>query len=154
MPRPSEIHANASPDVSRLRHFFGTLSSNDNRVHLLRDDTLIEMFADMSHLTRRYTDEAIHFIKTNKEFLLRSLLILCRISGSNLRNHSWKVRARNLWGYHEEIDWNVGRILDALGNEGLDQSTYVIYTSDNGPWALTQSSFGASDRADAEEHGG
>ena len=34
----------------------------------------------------------------------------------------------------EEIDWCTGRILDALGDLGLDQRTLVIYASDNGPW--------------------
>ena len=33
-----------------------------------------------------------------------------------------------------EIDWSVGQILDALGRNGLDERTLVIFTSDNGPW--------------------
>jgi arylsulfatase A len=33
-----------------------------------------------------------------------------------------------------ELDWNVGRLLDALKEEGLDENTLVIFTSDNGPW--------------------
>ncbi|MGQ9504786.1 MAG: arylsulfatase [Thermogutta sp.] len=33
----------------------------------------------------------------------------------------------------ENIDWNVGRILDALHQTGLDQRTIVVYFSDNGP---------------------
>jgi arylsulfatase A-like enzyme len=38
----------------------------------------------------------------------------------------------------EELDWNVGRLLDTLKGEGLDESTYVIFTSDNGPWYLNR----------------
>ena len=34
----------------------------------------------------------------------------------------------------EEVDFNVGRIMDALKENGLDNNTYVIFTSDNGPW--------------------
>lgn len=34
----------------------------------------------------------------------------------------------------EEIDWNVGRLLDFLEKEGLSENTMVIFTSDNGPW--------------------
>ena len=34
----------------------------------------------------------------------------------------------------EHIDAEVGRILDTLRKESLDQNTYVIFTSDNGPW--------------------
>ena len=34
----------------------------------------------------------------------------------------------------EEIDYNVGRILDTVKKLGLDDNTYIIFTSDNGPW--------------------
>ena len=34
----------------------------------------------------------------------------------------------------EEIDLNVGRLLERLKALGLDEDTMVIFTSDNGPW--------------------
>jgi arylsulfatase A-like enzyme len=33
-----------------------------------------------------------------------------------------------------EIDWSVGRILEAIQRNGVDDRTLVIFTSDNGPW--------------------
>ncbi|WP_114750242.1 arylsulfatase [Pleomorphovibrio marinus] len=33
----------------------------------------------------------------------------------------------------ENIDWNVGRVMDALEEQGLEENTIVIYLSDNGP---------------------
>jgi len=33
-----------------------------------------------------------------------------------------------------EIDWSVGQILDALEESGVDENTFVMFTSDNGPW--------------------
>lgn len=33
-----------------------------------------------------------------------------------------------------EIDWGVGEILKTLQEEGLEDNTLVIFTSDNGPW--------------------
>ena len=33
-----------------------------------------------------------------------------------------------------EIDWSVGQILDALESNDIDDNTFVIYASDNGPW--------------------
>jgi arylsulfatase A-like enzyme len=33
-----------------------------------------------------------------------------------------------------EIDWSVGEIMRTLREAGLEQSTMVIFTSDNGPW--------------------
>ncbi|MGB0776382.1 MAG: sulfatase-like hydrolase/transferase, partial [Akkermansiaceae bacterium] len=36
----------------------------------------------------------------------------------------------------EEIDHHTGRILNKIKELGLDDNTYVIFTSDNGPWLL------------------
>ena len=36
----------------------------------------------------------------------------------------------------EELDFNVGRVLDKVKQLGLDETTYVIFTSDNGPWLI------------------
>jgi arylsulfatase A len=33
-----------------------------------------------------------------------------------------------------EIDWSVGQILKALQDNGVEENTMVIFTSDNGPW--------------------
>lgn len=33
----------------------------------------------------------------------------------------------------ENIDWNVGRIMDKLKESGLEENTIVLYFSDNGP---------------------
>ena len=35
--------------------------------------------------------------------------------------------------FTKNIDWNVGRILEALKDQGLEENTIVIYMSDNGP---------------------
>ena len=155
---PARYTRNLLPTYQGFDTFFGTPSSNDNRVHLLRDDTLIEMFADMSQLTRRYTDEAIQFINDNKG---SPFFVYLAHTMPHIRLEASKPFAgkseRGIYGdIIEEIDWNVGRILDALQEEELDQSTYLIYTSDNGPWYLGRSR-GHLERAigpDAEKHGG
>ncbi len=51
------------PTKQGFDYFFGTPTSNDNVVNLLRNDEVLEKRADMSTLTRRYTDEAIAFIR-------------------------------------------------------------------------------------------
>ncbi len=33
-----------------------------------------------------------------------------------------------------EVDWSVGRVMDALERNGISNNTLVVYTSDNGPW--------------------
>jgi arylsulfatase A-like enzyme len=43
--------------------------------------------------------------------------------------------ARGLYGdVIEELDANVGRVLDTLRQLRLDSNTLVVFTSDNGPW--------------------
>jgi arylsulfatase len=42
---------------------------------------------------------------------------------------------RGLYGdVIQEIDWSVGQVMDALKRTGAEKSTWIIYTSDNGPW--------------------
>ncbi|MEL6110660.1 MAG: sulfatase-like hydrolase/transferase, partial [Planctomycetota bacterium] len=60
---------------------------------------------------------------------------------------------RGLYGdVIEEIDFHVGRVLDTLRELGLAENTYVLFTSDNGPWLIKN-----KDRADGhrpDDHGG
>jgi arylsulfatase A-like enzyme len=44
---------------------------------------------------------------------------------------------RGLYGdVVEELDFNVGRVLNAVRSMGLEMNTYVLFTSDNGPWLI------------------
>jgi arylsulfatase len=44
---------------------------------------------------------------------------------------------RGLYGdVIEEIDFNVGRVLDVIEEMDLSKNTYVLFTSDNGPWLI------------------
>ena len=136
---------NYSPELLPTRqgfdYFFGTPTSNDSVVHLLRNEEVVERKADMSQLTRRYTDEAIEFIKRTKAkpffVYLAHTMPHVRLAVSD----AFKGRsAGGLYGdVVEEIDWNLGRLLQALKKEGLDDNTYVIFTSDNGPWYFGRS---------------
>jgi arylsulfatase A-like enzyme len=124
------------PNKQGFDHFFGTPSSNDHIVNLLRNDEMIEKNADMSTLTRRYTDEAIGFIKQHHTqpffvYLAHSMPHTRLAASEDFLGKS----ARGLYGdVVEEIDFNTGRILDALKELEVDDNTYVIFTSDNGPW--------------------
>jgi arylsulfatase len=52
----------------------------------------------------------------------------------------------------EEIDFNVGRLLDAISELRLADNTYVIFTSDNGPWLIKNKDF--ADGHLPSDHGG
>ena len=137
--------------------FFGTPTSNDSVVHLLRDEKVVEKNADMGGLTQRYTDEAIRFIKQNRE---RPFFVYLAHTMPHVRLAVPKARrgksAGGLYGdVIEDIDASAGRILKTLKEESSDRPTYVIFTSDNGPWYLGRSP-GHLKRigTHAESHGG
>ncbi|WP_345157881.1 sulfatase [Pontibacter saemangeumensis] len=108
------------------------------QVPLMRNTEVIERPADQSTITRRYTQEAVKYISKNKKkpfflYLAHSLPHVPLFASPGFRGKS----ERGLYGdVIEEIDWSVGQILATLKKEGLDKNTYVIFTSDNGPWAI------------------
>ncbi len=102
----------------------------------------VECPADQSTLTRRYTEQALKFIRDNKE---RPFFLYYAHTFPHVPLFaSQKGSPRGLYGdVVEEIDWSVGQLLDALQREGLDKNTLVFFTSDNGPW-LTMGLAGGS----------
>jgi len=91
---------------------------------------------DLNHLTTWYTERAVSFIERNKNqpFLLYVAHSMPHVP----LGVSDKFRGKSALGLYgdviEEIDWSVGEILAALKRNGLDENTWVIFTSDNGPW--------------------
>jgi arylsulfatase A-like enzyme len=142
------------PTRQGFDYFFGTPTSNDKIVNLYRNEELIEPNADMATLTRRYTDEAIDFMRKHKEqpffVYIPHTMPHTRLDASPQFKGMSK---RGLFGdVIEEIDFNVGRVLDAVTEMGLVDNTYVIFTTDNGPWLIKN-----SDHADGRlpgDHGG
>jgi arylsulfatase A-like enzyme len=114
-------------------------------VPLLRNGEVVERPADQHTLTRRYTDEAIRFIQEHKDqpffvYLPHTMPHVPLFASSQATGAS----RRGLYGdVVEELDANVGRLLQVLRDEKLTERTLVLFTSDNGPW-LTQGDQGGS----------
>ncbi|HKB00770.1 MAG TPA: sulfatase [Gemmataceae bacterium] len=114
-------------------------------VPLVRDDKEVERPAHQPTLTRRYTEEAVKFIKANKDkpffvYLPHTFPHVPLFASDGFLGKS----ARGLYGDAvEELDWGVGQILETLKTEKLSDNTLVFFTSDNGPW-LTQLEQGGS----------
>jgi arylsulfatase A-like enzyme len=105
---------------------------------LVRNDQIIEQPTDLSTLTRRYTEEAIHFIQQNrkKPFFLYFAHTYPHIPLFASKAFQ-KTSPRGLYGdVVEELDWSVGQVLDTLRKQGLADNTLVFFTSDNGPWVV------------------
>ena len=135
------------PKYQGFDTFFGTPTSNDARVNLIRNTEMIEERSDMSAVTKRYTDEAIAFIEKSKKapffvYLAHSMPHTRLAASADFKGKS----AGGLYGdVIEELDFNVGRVLDKLKELGLDDNTYIIFTSDNGPWFIKKQNGGHAD---------
>jgi arylsulfatase len=112
---------------------------------LYRNDSVIEEEPDQHYLTKRYTEEAIQFIKKNKAkpFFLYYANNFPHVPLYASPAFAGKSK-RGLYGdVVAELDWSVGQVLKTLKDLKIDKNTLVIFTSDNGPW-LTQLDHGGS----------
>lgn len=105
-------------------------------VPLMRDEEIVERPAEQNTLIKRYSAEAVRFIKEKKNepfflYLAHNLPHVPLFASDDFDGTS----RRGLYGdVIEEIDHGVGRILDTLRENGLAENTFVVFTSDNGPW--------------------
>jgi len=105
---------------------------------LFRNEELIQQPADQTQLTRRYTEEAVKFIREHKDapFFLYLAHTFPHVPLFASNGFSGKSQ-RGLYGdVVEEIDWSVGQVLETLRQEKLADNTLVFFTSDNGPWLI------------------
>ena len=123
-------------DAPRGRESFWDPKVEYWNVPLMRDLEILERPADQTTITRRYAEEAVSFIKKNKDekfflYLPHSLPHVPLFRSKEFEGKS----LRGLYGdVIEEIDWSVGEVLQTLRDLKLDDNTIVWFTSDNGPW--------------------
>ena len=105
-------------------------------VPLMRNDEELERPADQRTITRRYGEEAVRFIRENRDtpFFLYVPHTMPHVPLFRSAAFAGRSAAGRYGDVIEEIDWSVGRILDTLRAEALAERTLVIFSSDNGPW--------------------
>ena len=91
---------------------------------------------EQNQLTTWYTEHAVRFIEQNQN---RPFFLYLAHNMPHVPLHvSSKFRGKTQRGLYgdviEEIDWSVGQVMEALRRTGLEEKTWVIFTSDNGPW--------------------
>lgn len=142
------------PQAHGFDYYFGIPYSNDMAVKergdpptpLMRNSEIVEQPAEQSTLTLRYTDEAIQFIRQHRDrpffvYLPHTMPHVPLFASEAFLGKS----KRGLYGdVIEEMDANMGRLLDALRAEGLAENTLVIFTSDNGPWLIKKEDGGTA----------
>ncbi|MFM1887315.1 MAG: hypothetical protein RL026_2472 [Pseudomonadota bacterium] len=91
---------------------------------------------DFPVLQQRFLQRAQRFIAEHRD---RPFLLNLALSAPHLPNYPHHAHAGHsdagIYGDTvEEIDAIVGQLLDQLKTLGLDRDTFVVFTSDNGPW--------------------
>lgn len=138
------------PTNQGFDHYFGIPYSNDMQrtskdtgakvVPLLRDDKVAELLTDeqQSRIVERYTEEAVGFIRTNKEKPFFLYFPHTAVHTPIWPGEAFRGKSQNgrFGDWVEEVDWSVGRVLDTLRELKLDENTLVLFTSDNGPWLI------------------
>lgn len=154
-------HGN-SPTEKGFDFFLGTPGSNDSlwadkdllefdenvdpnatddvfpQVPLIRGNKVVEFPMVQTGMTTRYTDEAIEFIVNSKKEETPFFLYMAYNMPHIPLFPGKKFKGKSKYGIYgdciEEIDWNTGRLIEALKDMDIDDKTMIIFTSDNGPW--------------------
>ena len=149
-------HLGHLPPFLPTRHgfdrYFGLPYSNDMKpLPLMRNEETLEMSPDQRTLTRRYTDEAVEFIRASQQgdaksrpfflYLPHTMPHVPLFAADDEAGHS----TRGLYGdVVEAIDRSTGVLLDTLRELKLDDNTLVIFSSDNGPWLIKKENGGSA----------
>jgi arylsulfatase A-like enzyme len=121
--------------------FYGLPYSHDMRPLALYEGEGADVAAhegrvDFPKLTQRFFEQTVAFAAANRD---RPFFVLLALTAPHIPLHP---NPADLTGSPagaygevvEEIDLNIGRLLDRLKALGLDEDTLVVFTSDNGPW--------------------
>jgi len=144
-------HLGHLPQHLPMRHgfdsYFGIPYSNDMKpTCLMEGEAVLENPAVQATLTRRYTERALAFMEGNRH---RPFFLYFPHTFPHTPLHASKAfkgtSRRGLYGdVVKELDWSVGRILEAARRLGLTKHTLVFFTSDNGPWLIRRQRGGSA----------
>ncbi len=111
---------------------------------LLEKEEVIELDPDANYLTRRVTERAVKFIKDHKDenfflYVPHPIPHGPLAASAEIKKEYKELLASGTKASPEiyetaiyEIDWSVGQILATLKEQGIDENTIVLFTSDNG----------------------
>ena len=125
------------PNAHGFDFFYGLLQPNDAAgLIIYRNTGPAGEPVDQSALTRRFTEEAVAFIERNSDtpfflYMSHSAPHIPLVPSPAFANTS---RAGAYGDVVQELDWSVGRLLDAVRSNGLADNTVIVFTSDNGPF--------------------
>jgi arylsulfatase A len=103
---------------------------------LMRNNTVLKRVLpdDQQSIVELYTGEAVGFIVKHKAAPFFLYLPHNAVHFPIYPGKKWAGKSPHgiYSDWVEEVDWSVGRVLNALREQGLAERTLVIFTSDNG----------------------
>ncbi|MFW6151373.1 MAG: sulfatase family protein [Verrucomicrobiota bacterium] len=135
-PFPSTPSGRKNPDMLNMHYSHGhdgTIVNGISRIGYMRGGNSALWKDD--EMAERFLDKAVSFVSDNKDkpFFLYYAFHQPHVP----RVPSKRVRGSTGLGPRgdviAEMDWCVGRMLEALDKQGLRENTIVIFSSDNGP---------------------
>ncbi|MEM1295013.1 MAG: sulfatase-like hydrolase/transferase [Verrucomicrobiota bacterium] len=117
--------------------FYGFMKYEGEKSGIYRDRTLVEQglrITDGVH-SEKLRDAGIEFIRANRDrpFFLYYASPLPHVKWMPSERFKGTSGRGDYGDVMQELDWQVGGLLDALDEMGLAENTLVIYTADNGP---------------------
>lgn len=125
------------PTTRGFDEYYGIPYSNDMAPSILMHNTdIIESPVDLTTLTKRYTEQAVNFIRSssNTPFFLYMPHTFPHIPLAASPDFAGQSGMGPYGDAVQELDWSVGQVLGALQDNGIDQNTLVMFTSDHGPF--------------------
>ncbi|XP_054570721.1 arylsulfatase L [Eptesicus fuscus] len=101
---------------------------------LMRNHGITQQPMDLARTASLMLREVSSFVQRNKQGPFLLFVSFLHVHTPLVTTESFRGRSRHgLYGDNvEEMDWMVGRILDALDREGLTNKTLIYFTSDHG----------------------
>lgn len=124
------------PNARGFDLFYGLLHPNDEEQPVYRNAKEVPEPLEQSRLTRRFTAEAVQFVDRNahRPFFLYLAHTAPHIPLVASPEFAGLSRAGTYGDVVQELDWSVGKLLDAVARNGIAENTVVLFTSDNGPF--------------------
>jgi arylsulfatase len=135
-------HLGVSPQYLPTRrgfdYYFGIPFSNDTLpVSILENEQVVQNSPDQDTLTQQFTAKAIDRISARQPdapffmYLAYSAPHIPLVPSARFQGSTGMGTYADMVA---ELDWSVGQVMQALVDNGLDQNTLIMFSSDHGPW--------------------
>jgi len=135
---PGSNDVPAPPGKRQTRSLFDACDKFTFKVPLIRGREMVEVPTDQELLTKRYTQEAVKWIGSNKDkpFFLYLAHNMPHAPVFASKAFQGKSKGGRYGDTIEEIDWSVGQVMKAIKDAKVEEKTLIVFTSDNGPWSM------------------